>query len=71
MLAVFSIYMLVSVFFSPDNWGARSSDAIKSLLWIVVAIGCYRLTLAGYVSVAKIRYLAGAVVMIASVYTIA
>lgn len=71
MLAVFSMYMAVSVFLSPGDWGPRLSDAIKSLLWVVAAVGCYRLTLGGYVTAGKLRCLAGTVVMIASFYTIA
>lgn len=70
VLVVFGVYMLISVFFCPGDWGPKFVVATKSLLWIVIAIGGYRLTLGGYVTAGDIRWLAGAVVVIAATYTI-
>ncbi len=69
-LAVFGVYMLISVFFCPGDWGPKFVVATKSLLWILIAIGGYRLTLGGYLSATDIRCLAGVVVAIAATYTI-
>lgn len=63
-------YMFLSVFLYPSDVSSRLLSFIKSLSWIVAAIASYRLALGGQLSVVKIRYLAGSVVIVASAYTI-
>lgn len=69
-LAMMALYVLLSVFFQSSELSARFFGFVKSLLWIVAAIVFYRLTIGGYLSAARVRYLAAAVVIIASAYTI-
>ncbi len=69
-LFVLTAYMFLSVFFCLVDVTSRFHAFLRSLPLIVAAIASYRLTLAGYVSVAGLRYLAGVVVILASVYTI-
>ena len=69
-LLVLVAYMFVSVFFYPSDLIPRFYVLMKGLLWFAATIASYRLTLSGCLSVAMIRGVAGAVVFIASAYTI-
>jgi hypothetical protein len=69
-LFLLATYMFISAFFYPSGLTSRLLIGVKSLLWIVAAIASHRLTLGGYLSAAKIRYIAGTVVILASAFTI-
>lgn len=68
-LLLLAAYMFMSALY-PADLTDKLLDGVKSIPWIFAAIASYRLTLGGHLSATSLRYVAGAVVVLSSAYTI-